>query len=362
MRKHFNNDLLLLPLALSLWQPAISGPQASVPLVSLVPKADAVVVAAIVQATVKNDTASVTLNVERALKGNLAPRTPVQASWTWRPAVPGWPMPPIPLRRGMFFLHKEAAGGWTVIPCTVGNIDFQKTFVFLPAGEKPDHFKAVPGAPVVDQVLLEAAWAKEVGVPPTGAIVDLVWEYRQSHSQALKQVFNHFSQSSSERLRALALQVMVSDGDIAALQLIEAEQGGLMRSNWADGVLDELRYHISNKEPAAVAVLGRLLTSRTAAPELQEAAAMSLARVHTREVLPHLAGLLDSTSVALRTYAVGGFSMFANNVPVGSHDPAPGSWRYRTDETIAHSSMDPKNASFWRTWWLINQADIQQGR
>jgi len=82
-----------------------------------------------------------------------------------------------------------------------------------------------------------------------------------------------------------------------------------------------------------------------------------------RETLRYLAGLLESPEPILRTLAVGGMAMFANNVPMNSHHPAPGDWPYRTEETIAHSAMDPNpiagNESyyvgFWKNWWLQNK-------
>ena len=81
--------------------------------------------------------------------------------------------------------------------------------------------------------------------------------------------------------------------------------------------------------------------------------------MHTKAALPFLAQLLGDPSYALEAAGVGGLSAFANNVPVGSHEPAAGPWIYRTNDTIAHSVWDENIVSqresyyvgFWKFWW-----------
>jgi len=50
--------------------------------------------------------------------------------------------------------------------------------------------------------------------------------------------------------------------------------------------------------------------------------------------------------------------MFANNVPIGSHEPAAGPWPYRTDDTIAHSGFAEANVPFWQNWWQQHQSEL----
>jgi hypothetical protein len=76
--------------------------------------------------------------------------------------------------------------------------------------------------------------------------------------------------------------------------------------------------------------------------------------------LPHLATLLNDKNVTIRTFAAGGMASFANNVPIGSHEPAAGAWTYRTDDTIAHSGFDAANVAFWQAWWQQNQSKLTQ--
>ena len=114
--------------------------------------------------------------------------------------------------------------------------------------------------------------------------------------------------------------------------------------------------------------LGKLATNKDTVPELRVAAGGALARLHTKEALPYLAKMLDSPNITMRTYAVGGLAMFANNVPVGGHEPAAGEWPYRTEGTIRHSVMSERAVAeneafyvgFWKDWWSEHRGDLEQ--
>ena len=82
--------------------------------------------------------------------------------------------------------------------------------------------------------------------------------------------------------------------------------------------------------------------------------------------LSYLAQLLSDQNSALKAMGVGGLSSFANNIPIGEHEPAPGPWTYRTEDTIAHSVFDESAVSqresyfigFWKDWWNANQVKL----
>ncbi len=69
----------------------------------------------------------------------------------------------------------------------------------------------------------------------------------------------------------------------------------------------------------------------------------------------------------MRALGVGGLAMFANNVPIGSHHPSAGDWKYRTPETMANSVMSAdviardqtRYVGFWKTWWLANRTELE---
>jgi len=118
-----------------------------------------------------------------------------------------------------------------------------------------------------------------------------------------------------------------------------------------------------------VAMLGKLADDPSNTPELRTASASALAWIHTGQALPYLAPLLDDANPDVRGAAVGGLAMFANNVISGEGSPSAVAWKYRTEETIAHSCMGPTcmkqnegyYIGFWKTWWTANRNSIEAG-
>jgi HEAT repeat protein len=131
-------------------------------------------------------------------------------------------------------------------------------------------------------------------------------------------------------------------------------------------LLDEIKIYYVNTAPQAIRTLGQIATDKTVGTDLRIAVAAALARMHTQPSLPYLAQLLGDQNSTLRAMAVGGLSSFANNVPVGEHELAPGAWSYRTEGTIAHSVFDESAVNqkqayyigFWKDWWNRNQAAL----
>jgi hypothetical protein len=132
--------------------------------------------------------------------------------------------------------------------------------------------------------------------------------------------------------------------------------------------MDDIKRRYQNTSPQAVQNLGQVATDASCGIELRVAAAGALARMHTQQSLAYMARLLEDSDITLRSMGVGGISSFANNVPVGSHEPAPGPWKYRTDDTIAHSAFDAAivgsneayYVGFWRSWWRQYQGELAQ--
>jgi hypothetical protein len=75
---------------------------------------------------------------------------------------------------------------------------------------------------------------------------------------------------------------------------------------------------------------------------------------------------LNDGDFEIRWRAIGGVSMFANNVPIGGAGPAAGDWPYRTENTLRLSVFDRNlvqkdeqhDLEFWRRWWDENRVAI----
>jgi HEAT repeats len=328
----------------------------------LVAASDDIVVGKIIDGASSGVTVSLSLEVERALKGPLATGAIVGASGAASQAVMTHP---VAQERGIFFLSAASGGILRVVPPLNGYLtDERSTFIPLPSSG----YEVQPGTSPKEQVMLEVLGALESGrmVQPGGTI-DLLGEFHADPSSNVRLVFQRWmTGSSSSRLTAIALRALVAEGDIGALTRIASDDS--LESTQAAASLYEALKLFKNPDPTSVALLGRLATTSSTNTSLRAAAATALARMHTQRTLPYLAQLLGEQNISLVTAAVGGLSSFANNVPIGSHQPAAGPWSYRSEDTIAHSAFDERLiakqesyfVSFWSDWWHQNESKLSQ--
>lgn len=342
---------------------AFGAGSAPIPLKVLVSNADAVVVAKILDGTVASQMVNLSLDVQKVLKGPLQTGAVLQVDSSFGADAVRYTTA-IEKDRGIFFL-KSANEKWFLLPVTSGTIaEFRRAFFVLPAASRPKGFGSAVQPSVHERVLAELAGALESGdVRPRGGTVDFMWEYRSDPSTAMKALFAQFASSPNPQLKAAGLRVFISNGDVQAFAQVEKAVATRSANDLAQ-IAEEIWYYIKATDSRAVTNLGRLAGSQSSPAELRKASLTALARIHTRESLPYLAGFLDGTDLELQTLAVGGIAMFANNVPAGEHEPAPGPWKYRTEDTLRHSAMDPaiKNSpgsvAFWKAWWADHRAEL----
>ena len=357
--------IVTLVASLALFAP-VSAPQS---VVKLTKDAEAIIIGTLTQVAYANDTLTFTINVERSIKGDL--REGSAHSVIWRDALRSRPHLAGPRStRGLLFLKRDSGGLWALLPAFGGYIgDVQRLYYGFPATSTPP--ASARALPPLDRVMAELLTAVEAGgLDPRGGIVDLPRTYRAAPSPAIRAMLVRFADHPSSELRMISLRALLAEGNVAALARVEREQVQLTSDFNGRTLVDDLAQDFANPDRAAIQILGRMATSETGTSPFREAAAKALARMHTKDSLPFLALLLDNASLPLKTFAVGGFAMFANNVPIGSHHPAPGDWPYRTDETIAHSAMSETAIStreayyvgFWKSWWLQNRDQLAPAR
>jgi hypothetical protein len=335
-----------------------AGPGSRAWIPDLTAKADAVVVGS-VRAIAVNGTISATIDVERVLKGSVSRGIPISVTWASRLYAD---VHDIPVDHGIFFLSHSSAGLWSLLPTANGAMAWWDTYVRTP--------EAATGRPqgnasALDKVLAEIVAAVEAGGRPD---VDLVAIFRLNRSPVLAAAFRRFETASDVRLKGLALAALLSVGDTSAITTVQQSSIALASTQlWPEIVREIEQYYVST-DPSAIHALGTLAVDPKTSQSLRAAAAMALARAHSKATLPYLAQLLDDSDSLVRARGVGGLAMFANHVPIGSHEPAAGEWIWRTEETIAHSAMDQglisSNAAyyigFWKSWWVANQTALSQ--
>ena len=331
--------------------------------------ADTIVIGTIVNGTAVNRTATVTIQVEQTLRGELKTGSTISFEWTKPGGLLLYQPVPVAKGRGLFFFRQDARGNLTLLPPMNGDIDFEGTYYFIPPKGPVEEVKAEQAITLEEKIFAELAASKvHDRSPGQGAVFDLEEAFAGLHSSFITDTFNRFSVSNDARLKTIGLKARLRQGDLAALAEVRASVKDVANYTGAARVTEAIRFYFLNEEPAAVKILGELLVAEDASIELRNAAATALARLHSKEALPYLAKMLESPNITMRTYAVGGMAMFANNVPVGGHHPAPGDWKYRTEETIRHSALDERLVSeneafyvgFWMDWWSQHRIDLSQ--
>jgi hypothetical protein len=370
MKPSFRKVALHAIGTLALWlgalQVAFGGGGAPMPVKVLVDNAGAVVIATILDGTVVAKALTLSLEVQEALKGPLQAGTVVQVNCRLSTEAAAMAATGVDKDRGVFFL-RNTNGKWSIVPVTSGFIpEFRGAFFVLPLNARPKTFGSDVQPSIHERILAEVAGALETRDSRLhGGFVDFMWEYRSNPSPAMKALFAQFRSSTNDQLRTIGLRVSVANGDdqaFAEFQKGLATQAATVTAQMAE----DIQYYFNATDPQSVAKLGRLVTSQSSPAGVRKASLTALARVHTRESLPYLAGFLDNPDAELQSLAVGGLAMFANNVPAGGHEPASGPWKYRTEETIRYSVMAPtiiKNSpgvvAFWQSWWTEHRSELQ---
>jgi hypothetical protein len=337
-----------------------AGPIGRTSLSGLTVRSDAIVVGS-VQSVFEAGAVTVTITTEQVLKGAVTPGTLVTLVWP----VPQESLPVSSKGRpstghGIFFLQRNPSGSWSILSAMNGDVTWEDTYIHTPPN-LPKTLRDVAAASVpvgdspLDSVFVELTIAAEAGAPTP---FDLVANFRQSPSPVLAAAFTRFLQNP--KLEAIGLRGSILTGDPAPLLTIRRDYANLSSSRGWPELLGEIKSYYLNATPVAVQMLGEIATDNTVRDDLRIATAGVLARMHTQQTLPHLATLLSDKNVTVRIFAAGGMASFANNLPIGSHEPAAGPWPYRTDDTIAHSAFDAANVAFWESWWQQNQSKLAQ--
>lgn len=338
-------------------------------LATLIAASDGIVVGS-VKAKFVNGTVVALIQIERVLKGSLVNGSSIQIVANLPPTPFGYGTGVTSSDHGLLFLRKDANGTWEIVPVTVGGAEWEDMYVSTPP-VIPDAIMNVAssslpkGPSVFDRVLLEMVTATEAGAHMP---FDLVDNLRETHSQVLVAAFKRFLANSNTDLSMIGLRGLVATGDPLSILTMQQKYMALASKGGWPALVREVKFYYLNTAPNAVESLGQIANDTTAGIDFRIAAATALARMHTQQTLPHLAKLLDDQNGALKSIAVGGMSGFANNVPIGSHEPARGAWPYRTSESISHSAFDETvigrqesyYVGFWKAWWQQNQVSLVQ--
>ena len=341
---------------------AAGGAPASVQ--KLTGEADAVVAASITDGFATMTQATLSLHVERAIKGSLEPGQTVVV--TWDPSAPSFAGPTegaaVPPDTGLFFLREGVSPQtWRLVPAAHGMIPgVRGAYYPLPPSNRRS---GVMGNDPAETAILMLVEAFEMGaMRPDSPRVLLNHELRlMSDSQSTQATLARLATSSSEQVRTAAISAKLAGGEKDMLELVASQSDPVSAS--ADSAL---RYHFTSDDPDVIELLLSIATDSARNMEVRRSAAAALTRSRSVAALESFARLLDEDDHYLISAGVGGLSRFANNIQDGTHNIMAGEWSYRTDYTIAHATLDPRRiaenpsqyVTFWSTWWAQSRDRI----
>ncbi|MBI1355788.1 MAG: hypothetical protein GC160_15720 [Acidobacteria bacterium] len=223
--------------------------------------------------------------------------------------------------------------------------------------------QSLGGDSALQRVIGAIATLESAQHSPNGIIALSTLAVDRRETDTLKRAFSAMRASQSPTATEHGTNGLVALGQLDGLQALDADAKTGRPTNERTMRLLEDAY--ASTDERGIAILADWLKSSSAMQ--RRTAAGALARIHTPEAVMELGPALNSTDFQVRWRAVGGLSMFANNVPLGGAGPAPGAWSFRSDETIQYSAFDEAllrdredaYLGFWRSWWTEHQDEVR---
>jgi hypothetical protein len=336
----------------------------------IVDTADAIVIGSLTAGQQIGSEATVSISVQRVLKGNLLPGQVANAELD--SVVPAKTTIQLSGHFGVWFLQTGSAG-WRVLAANPGQslTDFGRAYYSLPDGSVPATTSgAAPQGAVAspyDLLALELSPAVEGLSSQSVQFLDTAMGFLALPvTPTVIAQYQRLKMSAQPHARVVGLVGLLRQGDLASLaQLLDPPDAALKSSSIRGEVLKAVRGLRIESVPIVLA-LGKLATLPTVPAGVQAAAEYALRAIHTQDSLPFLADMLDSSSADIRDDGIQGLSMFVENLPVQTSDMIPGfSWAkprgpapYKTPETEKHSAVgrvsteqQPAYVAYWRSWW-----------
>jgi hypothetical protein len=336
---------------------------------ALADQADAIVVGEIQSGQQNGRNISLSLSVDRSLKGDAPPGGVLNISGSASSArnrdLKG--------AYGMFFLQKNGNSPWKLLPTAKGSLPFELNYFALPKNPAVTISIAATPSTVADQIAIELAnglqgYTSQLQLYQLAASLDAMPD-----SAVTATIAQSLRPSSDPELRCVALARLLRAGDSSALADV-ANMIQLLPQLTTSTLVKTAISGRRDSDPAAIANLG--LISASTDVYMQRNAAFALMSIHTREALPFLASLLSSSDQNSREEAMRGFSRFVENLPIqtnsntlnGQSVMPQGPTPFRTPETDRYSVSKRSLASatdsegafvqFWKNWWTTNRSNL----
>jgi hypothetical protein len=280
------------------------------PLDVLASRADAVVIASVMQTVVGSDHVSYTLNIARTFKGSLQLSTITVIHSLANMRIAGLAPGPV----GIWFLTQTASGTWDVLVSNPSGGHFSNA-LFLPASTaKPaGPFAYGPTTPMVDALVYEVAAG--IQNTPSDPVI-MTGAVDRMDTPAVRAVLSAYLASADPGFKSIGLALSLERGLPGVTQQFSQVWGQISADRHAFWVIQALRDSWRDPTPAAVTQMVSFAGAAPLGSPIRAGAIRALAAIHTRETVPFLASLLSSSDSSEKERAIYGVSAFANGCPI----------------------------------------------
>lgn len=331
----------------------------------LADKADAVVVGEVRSGQQTGTSVAFVLSVARTLKGDLRPGGAVSVSWV----SPLKANKDLKGKYGLWFLRKASGTDWALQRVREGWVPLEFAYFPLPKGSTGASFITASRPVTVHDLLAVELTAGLQFCTDRSQCHDLaVALFDIGESTVTPELYRALRASGDTELRFLGLAGLLrsnyGSADISALAEIASNVDlipGLEMRGFVLSAIEARR----DSDPDVIRYLGIIASSPDVS--VQRSVAWALKFIHTRDTLPILGRLLDSTDSGTRESAMTGFSRYVDNLPVATvYNTLNGKWLipqgpapYGTPETDTYSlstrrldqTREAEFLQFWRSWW-----------
>jgi hypothetical protein len=310
------------------------------------------------------------LQVSEVVKGQVAVGQVLSVGWTAPDSTSMLRSPSTWSRSGIWFLQSSGAGAWRSLSARPPGMFFDSLYYPIGAPAAAATSAAMATADPVETIIGRIA-AANLGLPANQRPTVLS-ALGTDDSPAIRSLLRSLLTVSDGRLVCAGFQGLIERSDSAALEQFAQQRESLKTTLGIDGVVMAISAYYRNTDPAAMVTLGNLATTPSTVPRLQPYAVHALVAIHTKETLPYLASLLDSTDTAVVKEAVIGLGYFANGAGMQTVAGTPGLTHlnnrapnaFTTPDTQKYFGFDPAKAAeyvaFWKSWWLAHKAELTQ--
>ena len=262
-----------------------------------------IVVARVAEGGQSGKLASVTLEVQRTLKGQ-APSGMVSASLEVSEQdsatrnLKGW--------QGIWFLSEDGR----LLPAVSGSVLLGLSI--LPAlPNLPASWAGPDSASPTEKVLRELSAALETN-PAFPLLAEVVSQSSTEPASTLRSVYRRMQASSSQVVSAAGLAGLLRSGDVQGLEGLTAQ---LARGPLPAGgpLMGQAVCQYLNGNPRGLPILAGFAAAASPIPLLRGCAAFALRNIHSKESIPFLIGLLDSDDLNVRYEGIAGLASYANS-------------------------------------------------